>query len=264
MIEEIILPLLFFYKKEKIVLKANLEKNKIEYRRLKRDLISKKKEALESSDLDKEKKLEIKNTFNNEIKFIKRKLKEEKDKIKIQYMEDVSQNKKIKEEISLSKKSKSNLHQTLFTYARQSFEDKKNSLVVVELAPSGELMFSIKRRIFNDLSAYGDKHNDRVYAGEKDILFTNIRIGNSNERIPMFFRYSGQCVPIFLESVRSDTFDKFSTENEHHIMLLSERLREIKAPNKKLKLNRKTGMFILTCVLGAVYLIYRYMNGQLI
>jgi len=103
---------------------------------------------------------------------------------------------------------------------------------------------------------------DRVLTGEKDILFTTIRFGNGTEKIPMIFRYSGQCVPIFLDKVRDDTYDKFSNENEHRLEALCAKVREIKAPNQfKFKINRTVGMIIIAVVLMGGYTLYKYYNG---
>lgn len=272
-----ILDLLPFYKKERISYNSELEEHKIEYKKLKSEIKEKKRATLEQYSNNPEyiiskilwfnrkkrinKEKEIRKFFRKELESLKRKYKDLKLQAKINYMRAVSENKALKERITLTKKSKSNLHQILYEYSRLSYEEKKNSLVVWEISPSKEVKFSIKKRVFNDLNAFNDKSDDRVYAGEKDILFTSIQFGNGNEKIPMVLRYSGACVPVYLEKVRDDTYDKFSSENEHHIILLSNRLREIKAPSKGLDMDKKTVMFILIAILGIGYLAYRYYNG---
>jgi len=257
-----ILEFIGLYKKERINYKAELESNKIEYKKIIRDLKEKKKIALESAKTREDRK-EINVFFKKELKNSKVRYKDTKVQAKINFMSSVARNKELKENVKLTKKSKSNLHQILYTYAKLPYEEKKNSLVVQEISPSRELKFEIKKRVFNDLNAFNDSSNDRVYAGEKDILFTNIKLENGNEKIPIVLRYSGECVPVFLEKIRDDTFDKFSTENEHHIMLLSERLREIKAPGKGLKIGKKAGMIIIASILIIGYLAYKYYNGGL-
>jgi hypothetical protein len=272
-----ILELLPFYKKERINYKCELEKNKIEYKKLKSDIKEKHRIALENLELkespknkkkwynlfskDKQKK-EVNKFFKKEFESLERTNKRLKLTAKINFMSAVSEHKKKKEDIKLTKKSKSNLHQMLYEYSNLPYHEKKQSLVVGEIAPSRELVYGIKKRIFNDLNAFTDKDNDRVYAGEKDILFMNISLSSGNQKIPVVFRYSGECVPIYLEKIRDDTFDKFSTENEHHIMMLSERLREIKAPNKfNFKLGKTASMILIATVIMIGYLIYKYYKG---
>jgi hypothetical protein len=252
--------LLPFYKKERINYHAELESNKIEYQKVLSEVKEKMLVTLENVH-DKDKIKEIKKFFNKEFDNLKRKYKESKFQSKINFMSAVSKTKEREENIKLTKKSKSNLHQMLFKFAKLPYEEKKNSLVVMELSPSREAKMSIKKRVFGDLNAFKDSNDDRVYAAEKDILFMNIEFGTGNEKIPMVIRYSGECVPIFLEKIRDDTFDKFSSENEHHIMLLSERLREIKAPGSGIKLNKFVVMGGIIVVLMIAYFGYKYYTG---
>jgi hypothetical protein len=251
-----------FYKKEKLNYQSELESNKIEYKKLTRDLKEKMNYAIELSE-DKKQKKEIKNKFKKELKELSKKYKETRGIAKINFMSAVASFKERKENVKLTKKSKSNLHQILYEYAKLPYDKKKNSLVVLEISPSREIRFGIKKRVFNDLNAYGDKDNDRIYASEKDIIFTNIRLENGNEKIPLVIRYSGQCTAIFLEKIRDEqTMEKFSAEKEHHIMLLSERLREIKAPNKfNFKMSKPVVMGIIMVVLMLVYVGYKYSTG---
>lgn len=257
-----ILDFLPFYKKERINYNSEIEQNKISYKRLLSELKDKKKTALELSK-DRKQRKEIKKFFDKEISNIKSKFKENKIQAKINFMAAVSRNKELKENVKLIRKSKSNLHRVLYDFARLPYKEKKNSIVVQELSPSKEIEFSIKKRIFNDLDAFGDDNNDRVFAGEKDILFTTISFGNGVEKVPMVLRYSGQCVPIFLDKVRDDTYDKFSNENEHHLEVLCARFRETKAPRKGLKIGRTAGMIIIGAILMIGYFGYKYYNGGL-
>jgi hypothetical protein len=274
-----ILEFLPFYKKERINYTSELEQNKIEYKRLKSELKEKRSLALEEDNnnykfikkrflfFNYNKKInrnkEINLFFDRQIKELKRKNGERKLQAKINYMAAVSRHKELKENIKLIKKSKSNLHRVLYDFARLPYKEKKNSIVVEELSPSKEIEFSIKKRIFNDLDAFGDVRGDRIFAGEKDILFTTISFGNGVEKIPMVLRYSGQCVPIFLDKVRDDTYDKFSNENEHHLEVLCARFRDTKAPSKGLKIGRTMGMIIIGVILMLGYLGYKYYNGGL-
>jgi hypothetical protein len=274
-----VLELLPFYKKERINYTSELEQNKIEYKRLKSELKEKRSLALEEDNnnykfikkrflfFNYNKKInrnkEINLFFDRQIKELKRKNGERKLQAKINYMAAVSRHKELKENIKLIKKSKSNLHRVLYDFARLPYKEKKNSIVVEELSPSKEIEFSIKKRIFNDLDAFGDARGDRIFAGEKDILFTTISFGNGVEKIPMVLRYSGQCVPIFLDKVRDDTYDKFSNENEHHLEVLCARFRDTKAPSKGLKIGRTMGMIIIGVILMIGYLGYKYYNGGL-
>lgn len=256
----ILYSLLPFYKKERINFNSEIESNRIAYKRLLSEIKEKKILALEKAK-DKKMRKEIEQFFKKEIKEKDRKFKESKLQAKINFMAAVSKNKEVKENIKLAKKSKSNLHRTLYDYAKLPYEEKKNSIVVQEISPSREAKFSIKKRVFYDLSAFSDKKDDRVYAGEKDILFTTIQLGTGNEKIPMVLRYAGQCVPVFLDKVRDDTYDKFSTENEHHIMLYAAKIRETKAPGKKFKLGRTGTVIAIAVVLMGAYLVYKYYNG---
>jgi len=252
-----------FYKKEKLTYQSELEQHKIQYKKLVSSIKEKRDSVLDSIQDKKEEKT-IKTKFKKELKTLKKRYKDHKKESKITFMSAVAKSKEQRENVKLTRKSKSNLHQILYQYAKLPYEKKKNSLVVLEISPSREVMFSIKERVFDDLNAFKDKTNERVYAGEKDIIFTTIRLENGNEKIPMVFKYSGQCVPVFLEKIRDDTMDKFSSENEHHIMLLSERLREIKAPNKfKLNLGKKTSMLIIMGVLMILYFGYKYFKGAI-
>jgi hypothetical protein len=251
-----------FYKKEKLNYQSELESNKIEYKKLTRDLKEKMNYAIELSE-DKQQKKQIKNKFKKELKELSKKYKETKGIAKINFMSEVAKTKERKENVKLTRKSKSNLHQILYKYSKLPYDKKKNSLVVLEISPSREVQFSIKDRVFKDLNAFSDKSDDRVYAGEKDIVFTNIQLENGNEKVPMVLKYTGQCVPVFLEELRDkQTMEKFSTENEHHIMLLSERLREIKAPNKfNFKFGKTGTMIVLMAVLMILYFGYKYFKG---
>lgn len=273
-----------FYKKEKLNYQSELESNKIEYKKLTRDSKEKFNSAIETSkektalglfglkdkkaikEIKKQGSLQlqqIKKEKKDTLKELKKRYSESKGEAKINFMSAVASFKERKENVKLTKKSKSNLHQILYEYAKLPYDKKKNSLVVLEISPSREIRFGIKKRVFNDLNAYGDKDNDRIYASEKDIIFTNIRLENGNEKIPLVIRYSGQCTPIFLEKIRDEqTMEKFSAEKEHHIMLLSERLREIKAPNKfNFKMSKPVVMGIIMVVLMLVYVLYKYSTG---
>jgi len=254
--------LLPFYKKERINFNSEKEQNKVAYKRILSDLEEKKQSAIESST-DKKQKKEINIFFSKQLKDLKRKYKESVLQAKINFMAAVSKNKELKENVKLIKKSKSNLHRVLYDFARLPFKEKKNSIVVQELSPSKEVEFTIRKRVFSDLDTFGDKDGDRVFAGEKDILFTTIQFGTGIEKIPMILRYSGQCVPIFLDKVRDDTYDKFSNENEHHLEVLCARFRETKAPKTGLKIGRMTGMIIIGAILMIGYLAYKYYNGGL-
>jgi hypothetical protein len=274
-----ILEFLPFYKKERINYTSELEQNKIKYKSLKSELEEKRRSALDldlnNPTITKKKFLwfnlnvkinkqkEINQFFQKQLEDLRRKNKESKLQAKINYMAAVSRHKELKENIKLIKKSKSNLHRVLYDFARLPYKEKKNSIVVEELSPSKEIEFSIKKRIFNDLDAFGDVRGDRIFAGEKDILFTTISFGNGVEKIPMVLRYSGQCVPIFLDKVRDDTYDKFSNENEHHLEVLCARFRDTKAPSKGLKIGRTMGMIIIGVILMIGYLGYKYYNGGL-
>ncbi|OQA66680.1 MAG: hypothetical protein BWY36_00866 [Candidatus Diapherotrites archaeon ADurb.Bin253] len=251
-----------FYKKEKLNYQSELEKNKIEYKKLKRSIKEKLYITLESVK-DRKTKDKVKKEFKDALRQVSKRYNESKTEAKINFMSAVASFKERKENVKLAKKSKSNLHQILYKYAKLPYDKKKNSLVVLEISPSREIRFGIKERVFNDLNAYGDKDNDRIYASEKDIIFTNIRLENGNEKIPLVIRYSGQCTAIFLEKIRDEkTMEKFSAEKEHHIMLLSERLREIKAPNKfNLKMSKPVVMGIIMIVLMIVYAGYKYSKG---
>jgi hypothetical protein len=271
--------LLPVYKKEKINYFSEKESNRIQFKKLKSELKEKRRAALEEDYNNPQiitkkflwfnrsvkvyKKKEIVDFFKKQLQHLKRTNKENKLQAKINFMAAVSRNKEIKENANLMKKSKSNLHEVLYNFAKLPYEDKKNSLVVQEISPSRETKFLIKRRVFNDLDAYGDQEGDRVYASEKDIVFTSIKFSEGIEKIPMVYRYSGQCVPIFLDKVRADTFEKFSTENEHHIMIYSARIRETKEPKKgmNININKKSVMIILGVLLVVGYLGYRYYNG---
>jgi len=272
-----LLDLLPFYKKERINFNSEIEQNNISYKMLKSELQEKERECLEQDKptitkkkflfwnrtIKTTKEKEIKEFFKKQKKDLKRKNKESKLQAKINYMAAVSKHKELKENIKLIKKSKSNLHRVLYDFARLPYKEKKNSIVVQELSPSKEVQFSIKKRVFNDLDAFGDKDGDRIFAGEKDILFTTIQFGTGVEKIPMVYRYSGQCVPIFLDKVRDDTYDKFSNENEHHMEVLMARLRETKAPKNAIKIGRTAGMIIIVVILMACYFGYKYYNGGL-
>lgn len=275
----IFLDLLPFYKKERINYNSEREQNNIAYKVLKSELQEKKQSILEE-DLNKStiikkkflffnrtvkvtKQKQIKEFFNKKLKDLKRKNKESNLQAKINYMAAVSKYKELKENVKLIKKSKSNLHRVLYDFARLPYQEKKNSIVVQELSPSKEVEFSIKKRVFNDLDTFGDKSGDRIFAGEKDVLFTTIKFGNGVEKIPMVLRYSGQCVPIFLDKIRDDTYDKFSNENEHHLEVLCARFRETKAPRMVLKIGRTAGMIIIAVVLMLGYFAYKYYNGGL-
>ncbi len=250
-----------FYKKEKLNYQSELEHNKIEYKKLKRSIKEKLYIALESVK-DSKTKNKVKKEFKDELRQVSKRYKESKAEAKINFMSAVANAKDKKENVKLTRKSKSNIHQILYEYSKLPYDKKKNSLVVLEISPSREIKFSIKARVFKDLNAFNDKTDDRVYAGEKDIIFTNIKLENGNEKIPIVIRYSGLSVPVFLEKIRDDTMDKFSTENEHHIMLLSERLREIKAPNKfNFKMSKPVVMGIIMIVLMLVYAGYKYSTG---
>jgi hypothetical protein len=250
-----------FYKKEKLNYQSELEQNKIEYKKIISAIKEQMDLAIESTE-DKKKKKIIAAGFKKELKELKKRYNESKSNAKINFMSAVAKSKENKENVKLTRKSKSNLHQILYQYAKLPYEKKKHSLLVLEISPSREVRFSIKERVFNDLNAFKDKSNDRVYASEKDIIFTNIKLETGNEKIPMVLKYTGLCVPIFLEKIRDDAMDKFSTENEHHIMLLSERLREIKAPNKfNLKLGKKGFMMIIMVVIMIGYFGYKYSTG---
>lgn len=262
MIPQMIFDILFpFFRKERINFHSELESQKIEYRKLKKNIKEKEQTALELAGKDKKKIDLVKIQFKKELKSLKRVFKDTKANAKINFMSSVSSNKQLRETVKLSKKSKSNIHQILFQYSKLPYEEKKNSLVVFELSPSKEMKVGIKKRVFDDLNAFNDKANDRIYAAEKDIIFTSITFGNGVEKIPVVLRYSGQCVPIFLSKLRDDNNDKFSSENEHHIMLLSERLREIKAPKGKMKMGKMMFMIILIAVIGGGYLFYKYQTG---
>lgn len=289
----IIYSILPLYRKESINYNAEIEQNKIGHKQVLSALKEKEKVTIEEvnnqaiipeikevrkkvlwlesvklqSNQDqlilakKEKIKNIKVFFKKQKKELKRVYKEKKLLAKINFMAAVSKNKELKENVKLTKKSKSNLHQILYTFSKLPYDEKKNSLVVQELSPSREAKFSIKKRVFNDLSAYGDKSDDRVYASEKDIIFTTIQFGTGTEKIPMVLRYAGQCVPIFLDKIRDDTYDKFSTENEHHIMLYSARIRETKAPKGQFKMGKVGAMAIVIGILIAAYLGYTYYKG---
>lgn len=245
-----------FFRKERIRFNSEIQSHKIEFRKLKKDLKEKKILALEN--VDKEKVKIIKKEFRKEEKRLKRYFKDAKLNAKLSFMSAVSSNKGIRESVKLSKKSKSNLHQILFEYSKLPYKEKKNSLVVFELSPSKEMQVGIKKRVFDDLNAFNDSTNDRIYASEKDVIFTSIKFGNGVEKIPVVMRYSGQCVPIFLSKLRDDTMDKFSSETEHHIMLLSERLREIKAPKKGVKIGRTMGIILIMLLAVGGSLAYKY------
>lgn len=272
MIPSIIFDILFpMFKKERLNYRTNLENSKIDYKRLISELREKKKQILEEIEKDfnknennKEIKNKIKSTkkhFRKEFKNLKIKNKEIKKTIKLNFLSAVSKNKEIRENVKLTKKSKSNLHQILYNYSKLPYDKKKNSLVVQELSPSKEINFSIKEKVFSDLNAFEDKSKDRIYASDKDIVFTSIKLSSGTEKIPIVLKYTGQCVPIFLDRLRDDTFDKFSNENEHHIMHLSERLREIKPPKKYGKIGKKGKMFLIFIVLAGIYLGYQYYRG---
>lgn len=264
----ILYSLLPFFKKERINYNSETEQNKISYKKLLSE-VKEKQEVLVTEILsitdkkERNKKLkDAKTSFKKVVQGIKRKIKDSKLKAKINFMAAVSRNKETKENVKLIKKSQSNLHRVLYNYAKLPYEEKKNSIVVQEISPSKEIEFSIKKRIYNELDTYGDKLGDRILTGEKDILFTTIRFGLGTEKIPMVFRYSGQCVPIFLDKVRDDTYDKFSNENEHRLEALCAKVREIRAPNQfKFKINRTVGMVIIAVILMGGYLIYKYYNG---
>jgi hypothetical protein len=252
--------LLPFYKKERINYNSEIEQNKIAYKRLLSELKDKRKITLERNT-DRKKKKEIKQFFSKQLRDLKSRHKESKLQAKINLMAAVSKNKELKENVKLIKKSKSNLHRVLYYFAKLPYDEKKNSLVVQELSPSREANFSIKKRVFHDLTAFADNKDDRVYASEKDILFTTIQFGTGVEKIPIVLRYAGQCVPVFLDKIRDDTYDKFSTENEHHIMLYSARIRETKAPKQGLKIGKFGFMAIIIGVLMLGYMAYKYSNG---
>lgn len=275
----ILLDLLPFYKKERINYNSEREQNNIAYKMLKSELKEKEQSILEEDSnkpivikkkflffnrtINVTKQKQIKEFFKKKLKDLKRKNKESNMQAKINYMAAVSKYKELKENVKLIKKSKSNLHRVLYDFARLPYQEKKNSIVIEELSPSKEVEFSIKKRVFNDLDTFGDKTGDRVFAGEKDILFTTIKFGNGVEKIPMVLRYSGQCVPIFLDKIRDDTYDKFSNENEHHLEVLCARFRETKAPKTSIKIGRTAGMIIIAVVLMLGYFAYKYYNGGL-
>jgi hypothetical protein len=274
-----------FYSKEKLNYESELEQNKIEFKKLKRNLKEKFSLAIETSkektsknliDL-KDKKVisevkkqgdlqlkKIKKERKDTIRELKKRYSESKGEAKINFMLAVAKYKETRQNVKLTKKSKSNLHQILYEYAKLPYDKKKNSLVVLEISPSREIKFGIKSRVFKDLNAFNDKTDDRVYASEKDIIFTNIKLENGNEKVPIVIRYSGQCTALFLEDLRDkQTMEKFSTENEHHIMLLSERLRETKAPRNKFNFKfGKTGTMIgIMIILMIFYAGYKYFKG---
>ncbi len=275
----ILYSLLPFYKKERINYNSEIEQNKVAYRKLVIDLKDKRTTALEEADSIqinsklswKDKELakrnknnrikEIRTFFDKQLVDLKRKHKDSILQAKINFMAAVSKNKELKENVKLIRKSKSNLHRVLYDFTRLPFDEKKNSLVVQEISPSKGIEFSIKKRIFKDLDTYGNKETDRMFASDKDIMFTTFNYDKGTEKIPIVLRYSGQCVPIYLDKVRDDTYEQFSNENEHHLELLCARFRETKAPHQGLKISRQAGMIIIGVILMIGYFVYKYYNG---